>query len=217
MSNIEEIALKYLKENKKDFLNKYLYGFEEQDIKTAIFTAGASGAGKTEYAISRIGKEPFLLHMDIDNIREFFSPIKYNGSNSNDYQRPASKGVNWLFDRATKKGYSFILNSNFAEATIAQSNIQRLLDKDYVIEINYIFRNIEKSFEFAKKRESITKRKVPLEVVQSSFKNSFDTTLLIKSIFQDAIILNLFDRENDIIHEDVDENQFYILLTGKIL
>jgi hypothetical protein len=31
------------------------------------------GTGKTEYAISRIGKEPFLLHMDIDNIREFFS------------------------------------------------------------------------------------------------------------------------------------------------
>ena len=217
MNKIEEQALTYLKDNKKDFLKKYLNGYEIQKIKTAIFTAGASGAGKTEYAISRKEKEPFLLHMDIDEIRNFFAPIGYNGTNSSDYQTPASKGVNWLFDRATKKGYSFILNSNFAEATIAQSNIQRLLDKDYVIEINYIFRNIEKSFEFAKKRESITKRKVPLEVVQSSFKNSFDTTLLIKSIFQDAIILNLFDRENDIIHEDVDENQFYILLTGKIL
>ena len=214
---IEEKALNYLKDNKKDFLEKYLNGYEVQEIKTAIFTAGASGAGKTEYAISRQEKEPFLLHMDIDNIREFFSPIGYNGSNSSDYQKPASKGVNWLFDRATKKGLSFILDSNFAEATIAQSNIQRLLDKGYVIEINYIFRNIQKSFEFAKKRESITKRNVPLEVVKSSFKNSFDTTLLIKSIFQDAIILNIFDRENDIIYEDVDEKQFYILLAGEIL
>ena len=103
MSNIEE-ALKYLKDNKKDFLNKYLYGFEEQDIKTAIFTAGASGAGKTEYAISRKEKEPFLLHMDIDEIRKFFTPIGYNGTNSSDYQRPSSKGVNWIFNRATKKG-----------------------------------------------------------------------------------------------------------------
>ena len=41
-----------------------------QDIKTAIFTAGASGAGKTEYAISKKEKEPFLLHMDIDDIRD---------------------------------------------------------------------------------------------------------------------------------------------------
>jgi predicted kinase len=216
MSNIEE-ALKYLKDNKKDFLNKYLYGFEEQDIKTAIFTAGASGAGKTEYAISRKEKEPFLLHMDIDEIRNFFTPIGYNGTNSSDYQRPSSKGVNWIFDRATKKGYSFILDSNFAESSIAQSNIQRLLDKEYVIEINYIFRNIEKSFEFAKKRESITKRKVPLEVVKSSFKNSFDTTLFIKSIFKETIILNLIDRENDIIHEDIDENQFFDFLKEEIV
>lgn len=59
MSNIEEISLEYLKENKKDFLSKYLGGFKEQDIKTAIFTAGTSGAGKTEYAISRKEKNLF--------------------------------------------------------------------------------------------------------------------------------------------------------------
>ena len=217
MNEIEEKALEYLKENKKEFLNNYLDGFKTQNIKTAIFTAGASGAGKTEYAISRKEKEPFLLHMDIDEVRNFFSSVGYNGTNSSDYQRPSSKGVNWIFDRATKKGYSFILDSNFAESSIAQSNIQRLLDKEYVIEINYIFRNIEKSFEFAKKRESITKRKVPFEVVQSSFKNSFDTTLFIKSIFKETIILNLIDRENDIIHEDIDENQFFDFLKEEIV
>ena len=217
MNKTEEKALNYLKENKKDFLDKYLDGYKVQDIKTAIFTAGASGAGKTEYAISRKEKEPFLLHMDIDDIRDFFTPIGYNGTNSSDYQRPASKGVNWLFDRASKKGYSFILDSNFAEATIAQSNIQRLLDKGYVVEINYIFRNIQKSFEFAKKREFITKRRVPLGKVQSSFKNSFDTTLFIKKAFKETIILNLIDRENDTIHSDIDENQFFDLLKKEII
>lgn len=217
MNEIEEKAIKYLKENKKEFLNKYLEGFETQDIKTAIFTAGASGAGKTEYAISRKEKEPFLLHMDIDDVRNFFSPVGYNGTNSSDYQKTASKGVNWIFDRATKKGYSFILDSNFAEVSIAQSNIQRLLDKEYIIQINYIFRDIDKSYEFAKKRESITKRKVPMEVVKNSFKNSFDTTLLIKSIFKETIILNLIDRENDIIYEDIDENKFFELLKEEIV
>lgn len=216
MSQIEEKALLFLKEKKKDFLNSYLDAYESQEIKTAIFTAGASGAGKTEYAISRKEKEPFLLHMDIDDVRNFFTPVGYNGTNSRDYQKPASKGVNWLFDRAAKKGYSFILDSNFAEATIAQSNIQRLLDKEYVIEINYVFRNIEESYEFAKKREAITKRQVPLEVVKSSFKNSFDTTLLIKSLFGEAIILNLIDRENDIIYEDIDEHKFFELLKKEI-
>lgn len=206
MSEEEAKAVDYLKANKKEFLNKYLDGFESQEIKTAIFTAGASGAGKTEYAISRKGKETFLLHLDIDEVRDFFTPVGYNGANASNYQKPASKGVNWLFDRATKKGYSLILDSNFAEATIAQSNIQRLLDKEYVVEINYIFRDLEKSHEFTKKRESITKRKVPIEVVQSTFKNSFDTTLLIKSIFKDAII-----------HEDIDEQIFFDLLKEEIV
>ena len=217
MSNIEAKAIKYLKINKQEFLKQHLTNLEVQEIKTAIFTAGASGAGKTEYAISRKEKETFLLHLDIDEIRDFFTPIGYNGTNSSEYQKPASKGVNWLFDRATKKGYSLILDSNFAEATIAQSNIQRLLDKEYVVEINYIFRDLEKSHEFTKKRESITKRKVPREVVQSTFKNSFDTTLFIKSIFKDAIILNLIDRENDIIYEDIDEHNFFDLLKEEIV
>ena len=108
------------------------------------------------------------------------------------------------------------MDSNFAEVSIAQSNIQGLLDKDYLVEINYIFRDIQKSYEFAKKRESITKRKVPIEVVEQSFKNSFDTTLFIKSIFKETVVLNLIDRENDIIYEDIDENKFLELLQGDI-
>lgn len=216
MNQIESNALNYLKSNKTNFFKKYLNDYQSQEIKTAIFTAGASGAGKTEYAISRIEKEPFLVHMDIDLIRDFFTPIGYNGTNSSQYQKPASKGINWLFDKATSKGYSFILDSNFAEPTIARSNIERLLNKEYTIEINYIYRKLDKCFEFAQKRESVTKRKVPIEVIQTSLKNSFDTTLFIKHIFKDAIILNIIDRENDIIHEDVDENQFYITLAGEI-
>jgi UDP-N-acetylglucosamine kinase len=217
MNNIEEQAISYLKTNKKSFLYKYLDGLVVQDTKTAIFTAGASGAGKTEYAITRQEKEPFLLHIDIDDVRSFFAPIGYNGTNSSDYQKPSSKGVNWLFDRVTQKSYSFILDSNFAEASIAHSNIQRLLDKEYLIEINYIYRKLDKSYEFAQKRESITKRKVPMDVVISSFKNSFETTLLIKSVFKNAIILNLIDRECDIIYEDIDENLFFDLLKEEIV
>ena len=128
-----------------------------------------------------------------------------------------SKGINWIFDRATKKGYSFILDSNFAEVSIAQSNIQRLIDKEYIIEINYIFRSLEKSYEFAKKRESVTKRKVPMEIVQRSFKDSFDTTLIIKSMFKETIILNLIDRENATIYEDISEYEFFNLLKGEII
>ena len=216
-NSIQEKALKYLKENKKIFLNSYTSDYVSQEIKTAIFTAGASGAGKTEYAISRKRKEPFLLHIDIDEVRDFFAPIGYNGTNSSEYQNPASKGVNWIFDKASKKGYSLIMDSNFAEPTIAQSNIQRLLDKEYVVEINYIFRRLKSCCIFAKQRESVTKRRVPIDVVKRTMKDSFITTLFIKSMFQDAIILNLLDRENDIIHENISEDKFLKLLEKEIV
>jgi hypothetical protein len=219
MTEIEEKAIKYLKENKQQFLERYLSGIEppKEEHKTAIFTAGASGAGKTEYAIDRKIKEPFLLHIDIDSVREFFTPVGYDGSNASEYQKPSSKGVNWLFDRAAKKGYSFIMDSNFAEVTIAQSNIQRLLDKEYLIEINYIFRELSESYEFEKKREDKTKRKLPMSVVESTFKNSFDKTLFIKQLFAESIILNLVDRKNDKIHEDIDADKFFELLRKEIL
>lgn len=210
--NTREIAISFLKEHKKEFLKKYTDGFVEQNSKTAIFTAGASGAGKTEYAISRKKKEPYLLHIDIDEVRDFFIPVGYNGTNSSEYQEPASKGVNWIFDRASKKKFSFIMDSNFAEPTIAKSNIQRLLDKGYVIEINYIYRELYKCHEFAKQRESVTKRKVPMEIVEKTFQNSFSTVVHVKLFFQDTVILNLIDRENDIIHKDIDTKKFFELL-----
>ena len=216
---IEEKALIYLKENKKQFLDKYFLNTkpQEQGYKTAIFTAGASGAGKTEYAINRKVKEPFLLHIDIDKVRDFFEPIGYDGSNSSQYQKISSKGVNWLFDKATKKGYSFIMDSNFAEITIAQSNIKRLLAKEYLVEINYIFRGLYECYEFAQKRELITKRKVPMDIVVRSFKNSFDTTLFIKNTFSNNIILNLLDRKNNKIYEDISAESFFKILRKEIL
>ncbi len=219
MTDIEEKALEYLKANKQEFFKQYISDEETktQEHKTAIFTAGTSGAGKTEYADDRKSKEPFLLHIDIDSVRDFFTAVGYDGSNASQYQKPSSKGVNWLFDRATKKGYSLIMDSNFAEATIAQNNIKRLLDKEYLIEINYIYRDLHESYEFAKKRESVTKRHVPMEVVVERFKSSFDTTLFVKNIFTDSIILNLLDRKNNKVHDDIDAETFFEILSKEIL
>lgn len=100
---------------------------------------------------------------------------------------------------------------------MAKSNIQRLLNKAYVIEINYIYRALDKCYEFAHQREIVTKRKVPMKIVKKTFKDSFDTVLFIKSTFQDAVILNLIDRENDTIHENINEVEFLTLLQKEIL
>ena len=49
---IEIDAINYLKNTKDRFFEIYLKNCEPLENKTAIFTAGASGSGKTEFAES---------------------------------------------------------------------------------------------------------------------------------------------------------------------
>ena len=127
--------IKFLKENRDKLFKIYLSDIKVIEPKIVIFTAGASGAGKTEYAKSRIKKEPYLLHLDTDEIREFFREIGYNGNNSGEYQQVASKGMDILYKKAIDKNFSLILDSNFASFNIAKINIQKALKHKYIIEI----------------------------------------------------------------------------------
>jgi len=212
-----EKALKYLKENKQKLFNLYFDDKFIHNPKIAIFTAGASGAGKTEYAISRIEKEDFLLHIDTDKIREFFAPIGYNGQNADEFQRVASKAVDFLYKESINRGYSIILDTNFANINIATININKALKNNYLIEVVYIYQEIEKCIDFAKKRENITKRKVPKDKIIYTFTNSMITTLKIKQLFKDDILLNLIDRKNNRIREDIKDYEFLKFIQKELL
>ncbi|MEN4054217.1 zeta toxin family protein [Sulfurimonas sp. NWX79] len=111
----EKTAIKYLKENRKDFFNHYISDKFPIDEKITYFTAGPSGAGKTEFIQKFIEFESNLLHLDIDIIRDFFKPVGYDGKNSDIFQKPASWGVQFLFDEAVKyRGLSLVVDSNFS-------------------------------------------------------------------------------------------------------
>jgi len=212
-----EKALKYLKENKQKLFNLYFDDKFIHNPKIAIFTAGASGAGKTEYAISRIEKEDFLLHIDTDKIREFFTPIGYNGQNADEFQRVASKAVDLLYKENINRGYSIILDTNFANINIATININKALKNGYLIEIVYIYQEIDKCIDFAKKRENITKRKVPKDKIIYTFKNSMITTLSIKELFKDNILLTFIDRKNNYVYDNISSDNFFELVKKDLL
>lgn len=209
-------AIDFLKENKKLFLERHIGSIYPVEPKLAVFTAGMSGAGKTEYAQDRRQKEPFLLHIDTDEVRNFFAPIGYNGENAETFQKPSGRGVHMLFDEAIKYGYSIILDSNFADFDLAQRNIMRLVKRGYLISVNYIYNTPQKCAEYARIRESVTKRNVPLDVVKKSLKNSFETTWAIKTLFGDSIALNLFHREEDKTYANISQKEFFEVLGNAI-
>ncbi|MDQ7047861.1 MAG: zeta toxin family protein [Sulfurovum sp.] len=190
-------SIQYFNQNKKVFLTDYTKNIELSTEKIALFTAGMSGVGKTELAIFLKESNPNLLHIDTDEIREFFRAIGYDGKNASLYQKGASRGFSELFTYALKNQFSLIMDSNFANIEIAIKNIERLLKKSYRIEILYLYDYPEKCFEYATRRELVTHRKVPKDVFLRSDVNSYKTVLEIKERFKERVNLHFFDkREN---------------------
>lgn len=206
-------SIQYFNENKQDFLKTYTKGIEPSEYKGAIFTAGMSGVGKTELAIFLKEQNPNLLQIDTDEIREFFRPVGYDGQNSTLYQKASSRGFSELFTYALKNNLSLILDSNFANIAVAIKNIERLLKREYMINIMYLYNHPELCFEYATRRELVTHRKVPKEVFIRSNINSYSTVLNIKDMFQDKIVLDFADARNANVYEDID-NKYLKELIG---
>ncbi len=202
--SIEQKAIEYINKNKKIFLEQFTNNIVSQSEKIAIFTAGMSGVGKTEFGIFLKEINPNLLHIDTDEIREFFAPVGYDGNNSELFQKPASKGFSKLFDYAIKQKYSLILDSNLSNLSKAIENIKRLLDKNYKIEIFYLYNEPTKCYEYAIKREIVTKRKVPYDIFITSNTNSYKTVIALKNIFKNDIILHYIDKQENKTYENID-------------
>ncbi len=206
---IEQIAIKYLKENKAYLFEIYLNTKLPIDEKIAYFTAGPSGAGKTEFIQKFIEIESNLLHLDVDVVRDFFKSVGYNGKNSDLFQKPASWGVQFLFDEAIKNmNLSLVVDSNLSHFQTAKENMLKLLKQNYKIEIFYVYNDLEKCFLYTKKRETVTSRVVPEDVFFKSVFKSRSTTYEIKKMFSKDIILNVIDKRNNSYYENISCDDF---------
>ncbi len=209
MSKTEQEALKYIKENKELFYEKYLDNHTPLEKKVAFFTAGPSGAGKTEFAQKLLDLQSDLVHLDIDRIRDFFQPVGYDGNNSNVFQTPAGRGMQYLFDEIVKqRGLSVLLDSNLSHLQTARENMVKLLKNGYHIEIYYIYNHIEKCFLYTKQRESVTKRVAPEDVFFNSIIKSRETTYKIKQLFENDIVLNVIDKRKNKHYENISSDEF---------
>ena len=208
-TEVEKEAIRYLKESRELLFHTYLENFFPIDEKVAYFTAGPSGAGKTEFIQQFLEVESNLVHLDIDNVRDFFLPIGYDGSNSDLFQKPASWGVQFLFDEViTNRKLSLVVDSNLSHFQTAKENVIKLLKQNYKIEIFYVYNDLEKCFLYTKKRESVTNRVVPEDVFFNSVIRSRSTTFEIKKMFDENINLNVIDKRDNRYYENISCDEF---------
>lgn len=207
---MEALAIKYIKEKKKEFLDSYIKNINPQTKKIALFTAGCSGAGKTEYASYKLTQDENLLHIDTDRVRNFFIPIGYNGQNAETYQSASGIGVEKLMDASLKKRLSIIHDTNFCDYSKQKKNIERCLSKGYEVTIVYVLVELSKAYTQVLAREKVMQRHVPEKKVPETLIGSIKTTVQIKSDFGSDICLNVIDRRYGLEkeHINIEKNDF---------
>lgn len=127
--------------------------------------AGSPAADKTELLNRLIEQHGLtnIVRIDADEFRWRFP--YYNEENSVEYQKPASKMVDFIYKKALSEGYPIVMDSTFSSIGIAEQNFNRALRAGYQVMLNYVYFEPTHAWVYAQARS----RKVPLEVLKKIF------------------------------------------------
>lgn len=193
MDIIEDQAKKWIKQNKKQIVEKFanLKDFPPVNDPFTIFMAGSPGAGKTEFSKTFIKDYPNnikIVRIDADEIRNIIPD--YSEGKAYMVQGAASLGVEKVFDFVQNHSQNCILDGTFGDFKIAEKDVNRALGRGRKVGIMYIYQDPIIAWEFTKKREKVEGRKVSKEIFIKCFFDAKENVEKIKEIFP-QIELNL--------------------------
>ncbi len=134
-----QFLFKWAKDNRKRLCKEFFWSRNvPSGQKVALFMAWSPGAGKTEF-IKRLlsdNQESWYYVLDLDEIRWWMPG--YNGRNAEKYTKWAIKILEMLFDECVHYEYPFILDGTFTSTGTIDRNIERLIRKNYEVDVFYI-------------------------------------------------------------------------------
>lgn len=169
--------------SKKALLEDVFLRFKNQD-KKAFFLFGGYGSGKKEFA-SALNELYQIDTIKADEIKKYCK--YYNGTNSHLFEKASFEGVNIIMDTVLNKSYSFILDGRFFEF------IDSALEKNYDIEINFLYRPLDIAIKSVEILEN---------TFYSKFINSINAVNKIKEKHSN-VRLNFYDIHNDLVFKDI--------------
>lgn len=171
----------------------YVTANKHATAKQVLFMAGSPAAGKTELLNRLIEQHGLtnIVRIDADDFRWWFP--YYNEDNSVEYQKPASKMVDFIYKKALSEGYPIVMDSTFSSIGIAEQNFDRALKAGYQVMLNYVYFDPTYAWVYAQARS----RKVPLEVLKANFFKSRKTIEHMLTKYEGQFTLNVYHRWED--------------------
>lgn len=158
-----------------------------------VFMAGSPAAGKTEFINNVIqqAKQSNFVRIDADDFRWWFP--YYNEVNSFCFQKPASKMVDSMYQKALDGRYQIIMDSTFASIGIAEKNFKAALKAGYKIVLNYVYLDPAIAWVYAQQRTRV----VPLDVLKNNFISGRKVIRHVLEKFEGQFTLNVYHRYQD--------------------
>ncbi|EFH5067192.1 zeta toxin family protein [Escherichia coli] len=177
----------------RPYVYSYVTANKNANAKHVLFMAGSPAAGKTELLNRLLEQHGItnIVRIDADDFRWWFP--YYNEENSVDYQRPASRMVDFIYKKALSEGYPIVMDSTFSSIGIAERNFDLALKAGYQVALNYVYFDPAYAWVFAQARS----RKVPLEVLKANFFKSRETIEHMLAKYAGLFTLNVYHRRED--------------------
>lgn len=191
-------AVEFAKRNKNSIAKQLtnVVRYPPVDRPTAVFMAGAPGAGKTEVSQALAEQFHHTLRIDADEYRCLLPG--YDGSNSHLFQSAVSLLVERILDKVFNNKQSFILDGTFSSLGVATKNVERALRHGHVVELMYVFQNPIVSWSFVEAREQKEGRRILIDTFIEQFFASKQVVDKIKRDFADAVNVTLLMKDLDI-------------------
>ncbi|AXH15170.1 hypothetical protein CP985_11965 [Malaciobacter mytili LMG 24559] len=179
---ISELAYEEIK-SKKAFLEDVFLRNKNKD-KKAFFIFGGYSSGKKEFA-SALNELYQIDTIEADEIKKHCK--YYNSTNSHLFEKASLEGLNILMNTVLNKRYSFILDGRFFEF------IDSVLEKNYEIEINFVYRPLDIAIK-------------SVEILENTFYNEFISSINAVNKIKEKhsnIRVNFYDLHNDLVFKDI--------------
>ncbi|MCC5854072.1 MAG: zeta toxin family protein [Idiomarina sp.] len=163
---IAQNALEFARKNRQQIAKLIVdvTKYRREESPVSVFMAGSPGAGKTEASKALIDRRKAQLEVVRIDPDELRDKLPgYDGTNSYLFQPGVSILIERILDRAYKKDINFILDGTFANIEIARKNITRSIRHKRIIQILYVYQSPIVAWKFTQERERKEGRNIPLE------------------------------------------------------